>query len=198
MAMTTEYGVQALDYLQRVQCLLQRGGTANLLYAAFELRCALEAAGFDLADLATQGDRARLLAKPKAYKPKDMFALLDTEEWMGLYFSALIMQSIGRLPPGQNPFDREFIVKAHDDCNKYLHHQKDPAKTVDSQRWIEVLTDFLQVSCSQLLSMLRHMHAYPEELGPTGEAMWEYYKSGTHTDDEIVGMLKISEGVLGG
>ena len=58
----------------------------------------------------------------------------------------------GRLVSQTENLDTEFVKKAHDQCNQYLHAQKDPAPTVDDPRWVQDFKDFLTETADKLLS----------------------------------------------
>ena len=190
-----EYEVSARGYLRRAIELREGGGRQNLFYAAFELRCALERTLIDYLALLIHPDDPSTLLGPKIYKPKAVMARVrevDPEFEQRLHFTSLLMRAYGRTN-SETRFDFDWVCNAHESLDKYLHHQKDPTETVDDEEWMAQLEADVDNTRERLLSMWRANRTYLKESNLQDDPLYQLYKSGKYTDDEIIGMLRLSD-----
>lgn len=186
-----------MDYLSRCLTLLKLQDTPSLFYAAFELRCALERTPFDFYLLVTEVEPTSAVAKSKSYHPKDLFALAEKEEpelEKKIHFSSLLLRYYGQAS-GSERFDLAWIKSYHGRCGQYLHLIKNPMATVWDESWLATFRGFLEETSDKSLRMWKTNRGIAPERSWTasGKAIWELFKSGEYSDEEVLGMLRISE-----
>jgi len=192
------YRITAVDYLRRCLELAESKDLRRLFYAALELRFALERTPFDYLVLmlkAANKDPEKALSQPKKYKPNDVFNLaraVDPEIEMKMRFAALMLRAHRLVPENAAILDPRWLSAAHRDCDRYLHAQKDPEATVEDPEWVAGFRAFLTEASATLLSLWRTPAAMPQTLTPAGEAVWEHFKTGNYSDEQIVSMLRLS------
>jgi len=175
----------------------EANGYSVVFFAAFELRCALERTPFDFYLLVSERDPGEAIEKSKAYLPKDLFALAEQEEpelEKKIQFSSLLLRFHGQAS-GNEPFDLAWIKSYHGRCGQYLHLVKDPKTTVWSDEWLAAFRAFVEETNAKLLAMWRTNRGVLPERKWTekGRAMWELFKSGSDTDEQIIGMFRLSD-----
>jgi hypothetical protein len=157
----------------------------------------LERTPFDFYLLVSERDPGEAIEKSKAYLPKDLFALAEQEEpelEKKIQFSSLLLRFHGQAS-GNEPFDLAWIKSYHGRCGQYLHLVKDPKTTVWSDEWLAAFRAFVEETNAKLLAMWRTNRGVLPERKWTekGRAMWELFKSGSDTDEQIIGMFRLSD-----
>jgi len=190
-----EYNVTTGGYLQRAEELRKLDGLANLFYAAFELRCALERTMVDFLVLITQPDPPEQYIKGGQYKPRVVLGIIrktDPEFERRLHYTRLVMQASG-VTRTNTPFDFDWVCDSHDALNVYLHHQKDPNLTVLVTEWVAGLEQNVDSIRAKLLAMWKSNRGYLESTTFAGDQVYELFKTRMHSDEEIVRMLRLSD-----